>query len=172
MESYIKTGKLVSAHGLTGELVLQHELGKRSDLRSLKALFVEVKKGSFLPYFITRAKATANNEVLVLLEGIADREQAQQLVGKYCWLPQEQFTKLAAPSAPATLLGYRILEEDKELGTIEEVIEQPQQLLCKIIMQQKEVLIPLHESSLLSIDHDDKIVYVQLPEGLLDIYLS
>nr|MCE2704432.1 16S rRNA processing protein RimM [Terrimonas sp.] len=61
---------------------------------------------------------------------------------------------------------------DKEIGLITEVIEQPQQLVCKVFIQEQEVLIPLHEDTLLSIDHAAKKVIVQLPDGLLDIYLS
>ena len=36
----------------------------------------------------------------------------------------------------------------------------------------KDVYIPLHEDSLQRIDHKKCIVQVELPEGLLDIYLS
>jgi len=176
MKSYFKLGKIVAAHGLKGELVLQHELGKKTDLKKLPALFLELKKDSFVPYFIRKAKGTTEKESLLLLEEIDTREKAQQLVGKLCWLPEEQFKQYADKQAPASLLGYQIAEEEeglkKILGTIEEVIEQPQQLLCRILLKGKEVLIPLNESTLLAIDHQAKTVSVQLPEGLLDIYLS
>jgi 16S rRNA processing protein RimM len=175
MKSYFKLGKIVAAHGLKGELVLQHELGKKTDLKKLPALFLELKKDSFVPYFIRKAKGTTEKESLLLLEEIDTREKAQQLVGKLCWLPEEQFKQYADKQAPASLLGYQIVEEEgskKTLGTIEEVIEQPQQLLCRILLKGKEVLIPLNESTLLAIDHQAKTVSVQLPEGLLDIYLG
>lgn len=176
MKSYFKLGKIVAAHGLKGELVLQHELGKKTDLKKLPALFLELKKDSFVPYFIRKAKGTTEKESLLLLEEIDTREKAQQLVGKLCWLPEEQFKQYADKQAPASLLGYQIVEEEvgskKILGTIEEVIEQPQQLLCRILLKGKEVLIPLNESTLLAIDHQAKTVSVKLPEGLLDIYLG
>ncbi|MBU6306956.1 MAG: 16S rRNA processing protein RimM [Bacteroidetes bacterium] len=175
MKSYFKLGKIVAAHGLKGELVLQHELGKKTDLKKLPALFLELKKDSFVPYFIRKAKGTTEKESLLLLEEIDTREKAQQLVGKLCWLPEEQFKQYADKQAPASLLGYQIVEEEgsiKILGTIEEVIEQPQQLLCRILLKGKEVLIPLNESTLLAIDHQAKTVSVQLPEGLIDIYLG
>ncbi len=176
MKSYFKLGKIVAAHGLKGELVLQHELGKKTDLKKLPALFLELKKDSFVPYFIRKAKGTTEKESLLLLEEIDTREKAQQLVGKLCWLPEEQFKQYADKQAPASLLGYQIVEEEegskKKLGTIEEVIEQPQQLLCRILLKDKEVLIPLNESTLLAIDHQAKTVSVKLPEGLLDIYLG
>ena len=174
MKSYFKLGKIVAAHGLKGELVLQHELGKKTDLKKLPALFLELKKDSFVPYFIRKAKGTTEKESLLLLEEIDTREKAQQLVGKLCWLPEEQFKQYADKQAPASLLGYQIVEEEEEgskktLGTIEEVIEQPQQLLCRILLKGKEVLIPLNESTLLARDQQAKTVSVQLPEGVLDM---
>jgi 16S rRNA processing protein RimM len=58
------------------------------------------------------------------------------------------------------------------LGKILEVIEQPHQLLCRIEVQGKEALIPLHEETILKIDKKKQQVIVELPEGLLEIYLS
>jgi 16S rRNA processing protein RimM len=41
----------------------------------------------------------------------------------------------------------------------------------EIFYKEKEVYIPLHEASLLKTDRKNRKVYVELPEGLLDIYL-
>lgn len=172
MASYYKIGKFATAHGLKGELVLQHELGKATELKGLEAVFLEDKKGSFLPYFIQSAKKKSAQEVLVQLEGVDVREKALLLATKPVWIPEEEFHRLADRSAPANLLAYMIVENKKQLGQIEEVIEQPQQLLCRIKINEKEVLIPLNESTLQKINHTKKTVEVSLPEGLLDIYLS
>jgi len=45
-------------------------------------------------------------------------------------------------------------------------------LLCRIEVNEKEVLIPLNESTIEKIDHKKKEVIVELPEGLLEIYLG
>lgn len=65
---------------------------------------------------------------------------------------------------------FLITDEDENLGPIEEVIEQPHQVLLRISLDGKEALIPLHAESLDRIDHKKKQVYVILPDGLLDIY--
>lgn len=172
MASYLKLGKIVSAHGLKGELVLTHHLGKPADLKKVEALYVEEKKDNLLPYFIQQAKKKSATEILVRLEGVDSREKAQQLVTRTVWLPQEEFQQLASPTAPASLLGFQVIDKEKVLGEIIEVIEQPQQLLCKLLIQNKEVLIPINEDTLLSIDTPARSVVVKLPDGLLDIYLS
>jgi 16S rRNA processing protein RimM len=65
-----------------------------------------------------------------------------------------------------------VVEEGRELAVVLEVIEQPLQILLRLEMQGKEVLIPLHETTLIEIDHKNKQVVVSLPEGLLDVYLT
>ena len=57
-----------------------------------------------------------------------------------------------------------------ELSEIIEVIEQPHQVLCTIMYKGKEALIPVHEASLLKLDKKNRKVYLDLPEGLLEIY--
>ena len=64
-----------------------------------------------------------------------------------------------------------IINNDAPLGEILELIEQPHQLLCRLEIKGKEVLIPLHEETLQKVNHTKKEILVELPDGLLDIYL-
>jgi len=169
---YFKLGKFIAVHGLKGELLLKHELRKKSSLKGLETLFIEQSKNSFLPWFIASAKIKNEEELYVKLDGVDTREAAAALTRKEVWLTEEDFKKYAAKSSPSNLLGYTIINEEKPLGEIVEVIEQPHQMLCKIEISQREVLIPLNESTLKKIDHKDKKVIVSLPAGLLDIYLA
>jgi 16S rRNA processing protein RimM len=168
---YFKIGKLVAAFGVNGQLILQHELGNKTSLKGLQAIFIEEKKKSFLPWFIESVKIKSDTEVYLTLEGITNREAALKITQKEVWLPEADFKKFAAQSAPANLLGYTIIDIEKPLGPILEVIEQPHQLLCRLEINGKEVLIPLHEGTLQKIDHKKKQVIVALPDGLLEIYL-
>lgn len=90
---------------------------------------------------------------------------------KEIWLTETDFKKFSAKTAPINFLGYTIVEAEKHLGKILEVIEQPHQVLCRIEMENKEVLIPLHENTIKKIDRKKQQVIVELPPGLLEIYL-
>jgi 16S rRNA processing protein RimM len=48
----------------------------------------------------------------------------------------------------------------------------PTQALLRLEIQGKEVLIPLHPDNLLAIDHEGRRVVLELPDGLLDVYLT
>lgn len=155
---------------MKGEVILKHALGRKTILKDIEAIFVEVNKGSYLPYFVESSKARDHEETYVKLEGIDTRESAGRLITKNVWLLDEDFRKLAGKSAPISLLGYQLLSNEGDLGPIEEVIEQPHQVLLRISLDGKEALIPLHAETLDKIDHKKKEVHVTLPDGLLDIY--
>lgn len=170
MTNYINIGKLVGAFGLKGEVVLLHNLGKKTSLKGLQTIFIEVKKEEMLPYFIEGIRIKNDSELFVKLEGINTKEAAQKLIQKPVWLIEEVFHQYAGKSAPISLLGFHIIDHDTDLGEILEVIEQPHQLLCRIDLDGKEALIPVHEESLLKIDKKKKQVLVELPDGLLDVF--
>lgn len=170
MSQYFKIGKLAASHGLKGDLVLQHSLGKKTSLKGLESIFIEERKDSFLPYFIESAKIKSEDETFIKLEGVNDKETARKLTPREVWLAEDDFKKFAARSSPISLLGFNIINEGQDLGEILEVIEQPHQVLCSILLNGKEALIPIHEDSLEKVDTKNRKVYVELPDGLLDIY--
>ena len=170
MNNYFKIGRLAATFGLEGELVLEHSLGKKTSLKGLENIFIEETKDSFIPYFLESSKIKNDKEVYVKLEGISAKEMAKHLIKKEVWLSENDFKKFAANAAPISLLGFMVIHDDEELGEVCEVIEQPHQVLCKIMLNGKEALIPVHEDSLEKIDKKNRKLFVNLPDGLLDIY--
>jgi 16S rRNA processing protein RimM len=173
MNNYFSIGKLVAVFGLQGEFILKHSLGKKTSLQGVEALFLEERKNSFIPYFIQKTSVKDHEHLFVKLEGIESKEDARRLVQIPVYLAEADFKQQAASSAPLSMLGFTV--HDKQhgvLGSIEEVLEMPMQVLVKVTFREKEVLLPLNEQSLVKVDKKQQIVHVDLPEGLLDIYLE
>ena len=170
MTKYNSIGKIVASYGLHGEVILKHNLGKKTSLKGLSALFMEQGKDEMLPYFVESSKIKTESEIYLKLEGIATKEEARKINQKEIWLTEEDFNKYASKSSAISLLGYHIMADGSDLGEILEIIEQHHQVLCRIDLDGKEALIPLHEQTLERIDKRKKLVHVVLPEGLLDVF--
>ena len=170
MPEYFKIGKIVSAFGLEGETILLHSLGKKTSLKGIEAIFIEERKTSFLLCFVQSSRIKSDREIYLKLEDVNSREAALKIVQKEVWMEEKDFKKFAAQSAPISLLGYHLIHNNEDIGEIDEIIEQPHQVLCKIMFGEKEILIPLHEQTLQSVDNKNKKVFVDLPDGLLEIY--
>lgn len=172
MNEYIHIGKLAATHGFKGELVLKHSLGKKTDFKNAEAIFIEKVKDEYLPYFHEKSIIKNNQETVVKLEGIDTKETAAKFLQKKIWLTKNDFEQLVSKAAPVNLIGFIVVNNKEKLGAIESVIEQPQQILLQLTIQNKEVLVPLNESTLKKIDRKKKEVQVDLPEGLLEVYLG
>jgi 16S rRNA processing protein RimM len=176
-ENYRNIGKLVAVFGLQGELVLLHRLGKKTSLKGLKMLFLEDKKDEMLPWFIENTRIKGADDLYIKLEGLDTKEAARKVVQKEVWLTEGDFEQFAGRSAPISLVGFHLIDgaagpagAGVDLGPILEVIEQPHQVLAKIDLEGKEALIPMHAGTLKKVDQKARLVYVELPDGLLDVY--
>ena len=171
-KSYRNIGKIVSAFGLKGDMIVLHHLGKKIAVTKIKVIFLEQKKDELLPYFIEHIRKKADNELQLKLEGIDSKESATKFLRRQVWLKEEEIQSHTDKSNPIGWVGYKIFDQGKELGPIIEVIEQPHQILCRIEIDHKEVLIPINEQTLNKVDHKNKTVLLTLPDGLLEIYLT
>lgn len=169
---YIHIGKIVATHGTNGDIVVQHALSKKVILKDVEVVFIEEAKGVYIPYFIEKSTTKNTHELLLKCEGINSKESAHRFIKKNIWLRHEDFAKIADATSPIALIGYMVFNEDELLAKVEEVIEQPHQVLLRITYKGKEVLIPLHSETLDKIDRKKQEVHVTLPDGLLEIYLS
>ncbi|MCW3461841.1 ribosome maturation factor RimM [Chitinophaga nivalis] len=173
MSNYFSIGKLASAHGLQGDLLLRHSLGKRSALKGVTVIFLEERKNSFIPYFVENVTVKDSEHVYIKLEGVDSKEAAHKLMPGQVYLQEEDFKQQTASSAPLAMLGFAV--EDKQhglLGNIEEVIEMPMQVLIKVFIKGKEALLPVNEQSLIKVDKKNQVVYLDLPDGLIELYTA
>ena len=170
MVEHVHIGKIVATHGLRGEMILKHVLEKKTDFKNAEAIFIEIQK-QHLPFFSETSVAKNQSETIIKFEGIDSKEAAVNLLQKKVWLTANDFEKLVSKKATVNLLGFIVSENNKKLGVVKAVIEQPHQVLLEVLINNKEVLIPLHDETLKKVDRKQKKIEVILPEGLLDIYL-
>jgi 16S rRNA processing protein RimM len=170
--SYRNIGKIVSSFGLKGELIVLHHLGKKIIVSKIKVIFLEQKKEELLPYFVENIRKKGDDEFYLKLEGIDSKEAASKFMRREVWMNEEEIQMHTQKNNPIGWVGYRVLDQGKDLGPVLEVIEQPHQVLCRLEIDGKEVLIPINEQTLHKIDHKARTLLLTLPEGLLEVYLT
>jgi 16S rRNA processing protein RimM len=171
-KSYRNIGKIVSAFGLKGDVVVLHHLGKKIAVSKIKVIFLEQKKDELLPYFIEHIRKKGVDELQLKLEGVDSKEAATKFLRREVWLKEEEIQAHTQKNNPIAWVGYTIMDQGKDLGPILEIIEQPHQVLCRLEIDTKEVLIPINEQTMDKVDHKNSTVILTLPDGLLDVYLK
>jgi len=171
-KSFRNIGKIVSVFGLKGEVIVQHRLGKKISVSKIKVIFLEEKKDELIPYFVESTRKKGEDDMYMKLEGIDSKESASKYMRREVWLREEEIQSHTQKSNPIGWVGFHVADQGRDLGPILEIIEQPHQVLCRLEIDGKEVLIPINEQTLVKVDHKSKMVMLTLPDGLLEVYLS
>ena len=171
-EDYFQIGTITKTRGLKGELQVYIAFDEPEKLK-FNSLFIELA-GKLVPYFVTFFKLPLKNVAYLLLEDVDTIEKASLLVKKNVFLPNKiKPKKKKNEFGLKDLLHFIAVDEDEgQLGEIIEIQEFPQQLIATVSYKNQEVLFPLNESIIKSIDVVKGVVLVDLPEGLLDVYLE
>ena len=172
IEDSFRIGSIIKTRGLKGELQLYVDF-ENLDAIDFNALFIDIA-GKLVPYFVESIKYQHNGTAYLFLEDVDTIDKASKLAKKDVYLPVKlKPKKRKSDFTLKDLVGFTAIDEDEgELGEITEIQELPQQLIAKVTYKDCEVLFPLNEDIIKSIDVVKEIVRIDLPEGLLDIYLD
>lgn len=167
----IRIGKIAATHGLNGSLILTHIVGNSKWLKKEHTLLVEMQKGSYIPYFVSQFKPSNDKEYIINLEDIDKVDAAKRLVAKQVYVDESILTGYAKES-PLLWIGFKITDKHLgDIGAIEDVMQTGSQWLAKLTYKEAEVLIPLIPQTIEQVDIKAKTLKMDLPDGLLDIYL-
>lgn len=165
-KQYCHAGILSRTHGLKGELKVKLNSPFSFPGVLVKgALMLEMKQKP-VPFMVTRF-SEANDEWIIKLEGIDSIEQAKPLCN-YSILTFEPSPEKGFHAK--NLKGFILIDNNYGLlGEVTEVMERPAQTLLSIIYGGEEVLIPLVDDFIVDIKPRKKELYLDLPEGLLNL---
>lgn len=138
-----------------------------------KTMFLEIE-GGLVPFFVETIRQKDSNNILVVFEDYATPDKAQKLVGQRVYLPSEQLTELEEDQFYFhDIIGYTVIDSRVgELGAIAQVLDAPEQELLQVFYKGKEVLIPLVDEFIVRVNKRGKQLFMDLPDGLIDLYLD
>lgn len=172
IEDCFRIGSVLKTKGLKGEMHLYVDF---DGLESVKfnTVFIEIS-GKLVPHFVESIKYLQKNAAYLVLEDVDSIDKAALLVRKNIYLPNKLKPKKKKQEFTLKdLKGFTAVDVNEgELGVITDVHEYPRQLIAAVTFKNCEVLFPLNEEIIMGIDVVKEIVTVDLPEGLLDIYLE
>ena len=171
-EEVFYIGYITKTKGLKGEVQLFFEFEDYRNL-DLEVLFIELN-AKMVPFFTSSHKLYENKTGLFYFDDIDHVDKARELVKKKVFLPLSKKPERNEDEFYFTdLKGYLAIDEIQgKLGIISEVTEFPQQFVAFINYQGKEILFPLNEDFIVEIDEEKKELFLNLPKGLLDVYLN
>ena len=135
-------------------------------------MFVECNK-HLVPFFIENSNLHKNDFLRVRFEDVSNEEEADALLGNAVYLPLKMLPKLTGNKFYYhEVIGFEV--EDQRLGIvgkIQSINDSSAQPLFEVLNGEIEILIPMIDLFLVKIDRENKKVIMNLPEGLIEMYL-
>lgn len=173
MDNLIIIGKITGAHGVRGELKVFPLTDDPRRFLKLKECYIcgqQFEK----PEAMTCHSARIDREtVLVKFEGVADRDKAELLRGRFVAVDRENAVKLKKDNYFITdLKGLTVI--DDELGDIGKVIDcfatGPQYTLEIKRDSKKNLMLPFVKVYCYEVDIEGGFIKCRLPDGLYELY--
>lgn len=174
LDDYYQLGYIVKPHGLQGALQLFLDVDFPEDYQNLESVFLlPSKAGALVPFFVEYINIQ-DQRTIVKFEEIDTIEQATDLVKAEVYLPLDQLPALEEGQFYYhEIIGFSVHDQQAgRLGVVKDIYTSNYQDLIAMEYQQQEVLIPISDEIVLEVNRADKLIVTNLPDGLLDIYLS
>jgi 16S rRNA processing protein RimM len=167
LDDWIEAGAVVRPHGIKGEVIL--DLAR--DLMELVTESLELRatgrKGGERTLTVEKARDHKARKV-VKFKDVETVEDAEVLRGWTVWLTREQIGPLDEDRwFVADIVGIDVYtEEDEYLGKLVEVMHMPANDVYVVRDGEKEILLPVIDDVIRSVDVDSGRMVIHLMEGL------
>lgn len=169
-------GYISKTIGTKGELAFKLDVDSPSFYEGIQSVFLQIspKDKQLVPYFIESSQIQNNDLLRVKVEGVNDQSTAKSLVGKSLYSLLDNLPELKENQFYFhEVIGFTIIDSVRgEIGKIDKVIEYSTSNLFSVLMNGKEILIPIANETIGKVDKANKTIEVTCPDGLIDLYLE
>ena len=166
-------GKIAKKFSFKGEVLIYLDTDQPELYDNLESVFVELNK-NLVPFFIENSSPHKNDFLRVRFEEVNSEEDADAILNKEVYLPLSTLPKLSGNKFYFhEVIGFEI--EDQRLGVfgkIQSINDTTAQPLFEVLNGNIEILVPMIDHFLVKIDRDNKKVIMNLPVGLVEMYLA
>ena len=170
----VEVGYIQKAHGLKGEVIIAFEQEFEETFEEIELIFVDVD-GGLVPFFIEEEgfRIRNNESAICKLRFIDTLNQAKELIGCKVFALEHEVIASEDPGVASTLIGMVAFDARfGEIGTIVRVDDFSGNLVITVNHPRAEIMIPLSDSAITSIDEIKREIHLDCPNGLIEIYLE
>ena len=165
-------GKIVRKHSFKGEVVIKLDTDEPELYREMESVYVEFGS-NLVPFFIEKSSLHKGNQLRVQFEDVYSEEEADAILKSEIYLPLDLLPKLEGNKFYYhEVIGFKVLDKIfGEVGEIKAINDKAAQPLFEIDRDGKEIFIPLIDDFIKKVDRINRVVEVDTPEGLIELYL-
>ncbi len=165
-------GKIVRKYSFKGELLAKLDTDEPELYTEMESVFVDFGH-NLVPFFIDRSQLHKSTLLRVKFEDVDTEEDAEDLIGAGLYLPLDLLPQLEGDKFYYhEIIGFTAVDENfGEIGVITGINDSTAQAIFEIDRDGKEILIPMIDDFISTLDRPNKKIHLKVPDGLIDLYL-
>ena len=165
-------GRVVKAHGITGELVVEIRTDDPETRFAPGASLRGRRKDGPEGRYVVESARAHGGKLLVRLDGVADRNGAESLRGTLFIVDSAELPPIGDPDEfyDHQLESLRVVTTSgTPVGTVAEVLHTAAGELLSVRTDKGEVLVPFVSAIVTSVSLADQTIEIDPPDGLLEL---
>lgn len=158
----LRIAKVLKSNGVDGDVLVS---APDVALEEIQGPVLIDFDGLPAPFFIESCSRRGTGKYVIHLTDVCNLEDAEELVGRFLMSDEVEEEDDAAQD----FTGWKVLNRGDYVGTVTDCEPIPGNLCLylKPAEDADEIIIPLHEDLIISIDEDSLTLNLNLPDGLL-----
>lgn len=165
-------GKIVRKYSFKGEVLIKLDTDEPELYTELESVFVDFNN-NLIPFFIEESALHKSTLLRMRFEDVDTEEKADEIIGLEVYLPLSFLPELDEDQFYYhEIIGFTA--EDVtfgKIGIVTGVNDSAAQALFEIERDGKQILIPVNDDFIHKVDKKNKILILDTPEGLIEMYL-
>lgn len=174
MRNYLRIGKIISLHGIKGEIKifpLTDDIKRFDDLTTFYIIESEDAEDSAFEKAKTYEKETVKyikNTCILKIKGFDKIEDSTKLIGKNVYVDRLNATKLDRDEYfIVDLLGLKCYKNNEFIGNVKDIMKTKANSILVIDNKGKDLLVPMVSDFIERIDIKNSVVKIKEVEGLI-----
>jgi 16S rRNA processing protein RimM len=166
-----KIGIFQKPHGISGSLLLIFDPEWELSIENAD-IFITETDGLPVPWFVPEngIRITSPTTAIVDLEWIHNQSAAKRICGHAVYLKNEKIIQPVNEILPSGWSGFELSDESGHLfGKISGEVDYAGNHLLLVETKKGEVMVPLHQDLILSVDTRNMKLKMVVPEGLMNL---
>ena len=160
--SLLQIGKVLKSNGTDGGLLMGFRDIDLEDIDLEEPVYITFD-GLPVPFFIQSLSRKGTDKAIVHLNDIVDLKDAEEVVGQAVYA--DYLEEESDDEGFEDLIGWTLVGA----GEITDFVDIPANPCLEVRTTRGEVLVPLHEDLIRSLDPGRREIVMDIPEGLLDL---
>ncbi|MGB0918862.1 MAG: ribosome maturation factor RimM [Flavobacteriales bacterium] len=171
MDNLKVLGTITRSHGLKGFFKVNIHSAGLPPIEKEEPVFIQLQGGP-VPFFVEECSAASHNLWIMKLEEIDTLEAADKYVGKEMLMEESSFVGVKT-EATEELVGFRVEDSEKgQIGLVSGIMETAQHPVIEIEQDDNLILVPWVDAIVKEIDMDARLIKIEAPDGLIDLYVN